>query len=80
MAPASTRWMTGGSVLPCADGGPIAMSQSRVERFFQDKPAPKKPVNENDATAKTAADRELSDAELEGVAGGAGEDFGRGRA
>ena len=56
------------------------MSQSRVERFFQDKPVPKKPINENDATAKTAADRELSDAELEGVAGGAGEDFGRGRA
>jgi hypothetical protein len=52
------------------------MSQSRVGRFFQDKPAPKKPVNENDATAKTAEDRELSD-ELEGVAAGAGEDFGR---
>ncbi len=49
------------------------MSQSRVGRFFQDKPAPKKPINENDATAKTE-DRELSDAELEGVAGGAGED------
>jgi hypothetical protein len=54
------------------------MRQSRLDRFFQDKPAPKKPVNENDATAKTE-DRELSDAELEGVAGGAGEDFGRGR-
>ena len=56
------------------------MSQSGVERFFQDKLAPKKPVNENDATAKTAKDRELSDAELEGVAAaGTGEDFGRSR-
>ena len=55
------------------------MSQSGVERFLQDKPALKKPINENDATAKTAEDRELSDAELEGVAAGAGEDFGRSR-
>jgi len=48
------------------------MSQSRVERFvrqLKDKPVPKKPVNENDTAAKVAEDRELSDAELETVAG-----------
>jgi hypothetical protein len=51
------------------------MSQSSVERFVrQDQPAVKKAINENDATAKPVAGRELSDAELEGVAGGAGED------
>ena len=58
------------------------MSQSRVERFvrqLKDKPVPKKPSNENDAAAKAAEDRELSDAELERVAGGAGDDLGRGR-
>jgi hypothetical protein len=55
------------------------MSQSGIERFWQARPVPKKPINENDATAKTVEDRELSDAELEGVAGGAGEDFGRSR-
>ena len=58
------------------------MSQSRVERFvrqLKDKPVPKKPVNENDAAAKAAEDRALSDAELERVAGGAGDDLGRGR-
>jgi len=55
------------------------MSQSALERFFR-KPAPKKPINENDAMAKAAGDRELSDAELEGVAAaGTGEDFGRSR-
>lgn len=56
------------------------MSQSRIQRFLQDKPASKKPINENDATVKIAEGRELSDAELEGVAGGAGEDFGRSKA
>jgi hypothetical protein len=58
------------------------MSQSRVERFLRllkDKPVPKEPVNENDAPAKADEDRALSDAELERVAGGAGEDWGRGR-
>jgi len=58
------------------------MSQSRVERFIRqlkDKPVPKKPINENDAAAKAAEDRALSDAELERVAGGAGDDLGRGR-
>jgi hypothetical protein len=58
------------------------MSQSRVERFIRqlkDKPVPKKPSNENDAAAKAAEDRALSDAELERVAGGAGDDLGRGR-
>ena len=58
------------------------MSQSRVERFvrqLKDKPVPKKPSNENDAAAKAAEDRALSDAELERVAGGAGDDLGRGR-
>lgn len=58
------------------------MSQSRVERFIRqlkDKPVRKKPSNENDAAAKAAEDRALSDAELERVAGGAGDDLGRGR-
>ena len=58
------------------------MSQSRVERFIRqlkDKPVPKKPINENDAAAKAAEDRALSDAELDRVAGGAGDDWGRGR-
>jgi hypothetical protein len=58
------------------------MSQSRVERFIRqlkDKPVPKKPSNENDAAAKAVEDRALSDAELERVAGGAGDDLGRGR-
>ena len=58
------------------------MSQSRVERFIRqlkDKPVPKKSSNENDAAAKAAVDRALSDAELERVAGGAGDDLGRGR-
>jgi hypothetical protein len=58
------------------------MSQSRVERFIRQlkvKPVPKKPSNENDAAAKAAEDRALSDAELERVAGGAGDDLGRGR-
>ena len=58
------------------------MSQSRVERFIRqlkDKPVPKKPSNENDAAAKAAEDRALSDAELDRVAGGAGDDWGRGR-
>ena len=58
------------------------MSQSRVERLvrqLQGKPVPKKPINENDAAAKAAEDRALSDADLERVTGGAGEDFGRGR-
>jgi hypothetical protein len=58
------------------------MSQSRVERFIRqlkDMPVPKKPSNENDAAAKAAEDRALSDAELERVAGGAGDDLGRGR-
>jgi len=58
------------------------MSQSRVERFIRqlkDKPVPKKSSNENDAAAKAAEDRALSDAELERVAGGAGDDLGRGR-
>lgn len=58
------------------------MSQSRVERFIrqvQDKPVPKKPINENDAAAKAGEDRALSDADLEGVSGGAGEDWGRGK-
>ena len=57
------------------------MSQSRVERFIRqlkDKPVPKKPSNENDAAAKAAEDRALSDAELQRVAGGAGEDLTRG--
>jgi hypothetical protein len=56
------------------------MSQSRVERFLRllkDKPVPKEPVNENDAPAKADEDRALSDAELERVAGGASEDWGR---
>ena len=58
------------------------MSQSRVERFIRqlkDKPVPKKPSNENDTAAKAAEDRALSDADLERVAGGAGDDLGRGR-
>lgn len=58
------------------------MSQSKVERFIrqvQGKPAPKKPINENDASAKAAEDRALSDADLERVTGGAGEDWGRAR-
>jgi hypothetical protein len=58
------------------------MSQSKVERFIrqlQGKPVPKKPSNENDAPAKAAEDRELSDADLERVAGGADEDLGRAR-
>jgi hypothetical protein len=58
------------------------MSQSRGERFvrlLKDKPVPKKPINENDAAAKATEDRALSDADLERVTGGAGEDFGRGR-
>lgn len=58
------------------------MSQSGVERFvrqLQDKPVLKKPTNENDAAAKAAEDRALSDADLERVTGGAGEDFGRAR-
>ena len=56
------------------------MSQSRVERFvrlLKEKPVPKKAVNENDAAPKAAEDRALSDADLEGVTGGAGEDWGR---
>lgn len=58
------------------------MSQSRVERLvwqLQGKPVPKKPINENDGAAKAAEDRALSDADLERVTGGAGEDFGRAR-
>jgi hypothetical protein len=58
------------------------MSQSRAERFIrqlQGKPVPKKPINENDAVAKAAEDRALSDADLERVTGGAGEDWGRAR-
>jgi hypothetical protein len=58
------------------------MSQSRVERLvrqLQGKPVPKKPLNENDAAAKAAEDRALSDADLERVTGGAGEGFGRAR-
>jgi hypothetical protein len=51
------------------------MGAYQHERFLPDKPALKKPINENDATAKTAEDRELSDAELESVAAGADEDF-----
>ena len=53
------------------------MSQSRDERFWQVKPVLKKPINENDATAKAAEGRELSDAGLERVAAGGTEDFGR---
>ena len=59
------------------------MSQFKVEQFFRSlrsKPELQIAVNKHDATAKAAEDRELSDAELEGVAGGAGEDFGRSRA
>ena len=58
------------------------MSQSRVERLvwqLQGKPVPKKPLNENDAAAKAAEGRALSDADLERVSGGAGEDFDRAR-
>lgn len=58
------------------------MSQSRVERFIRHlrgKPVPKKANNENDAMEKVAEDRALSDAELERVTGGVGEDFGRAR-
>jgi hypothetical protein len=58
------------------------MSQSIVERFVrqvQGKPALKKPINENDAAAKVTEDRALSDADLERVTGGAGEDWGRAR-
>lgn len=56
------------------------MSHSGVQRFIrllQDKPVPKKPSNENDAAAKPAEQRALSDAALDGVTGGAGEEWGR---
>lgn len=58
------------------------MSQSRAERFIrqlQGKPVPKKPINENDTSAKAAENRALSDTDLERVTGGADEDWGRGR-
>jgi hypothetical protein len=57
-----------------AIGGPI-VSQSRLERFVrqvQSNAVPKKAGNENDAAAKPAEDRALSDADLDGVSGGAG--------
>jgi hypothetical protein len=51
------------------------VSQSRLERFVrqvQSNAVPKKAGNENDAAAKPAEDRALSDAVLDGVSGGAG--------